>query len=124
MAATAEQFDLITDDPRCEDTLGNPFKEFKRFRELQKEHGNLLTISQAARILDVTSSQVSVWVSRQRFTSYTCLGAKMIPAIEVIALYKERAEEGIRTGAGRGVKAPSLAEMAKLMWNDLDEASF
>lgn len=117
--ATAEQFDLITDDPRVDDSGPNAIKEFKRFRALQKEHGNLLTVSQAARILEVSSGQVSVWVSRQRFTSFVCLGATMIPAAEVVALYKERTEQGIRVG-GRNAKAPSLAELAKLMWQDLD----
>jgi len=118
MSATSEQFDLITDDPRCEDPIANPFKEFKKFRDLQKEHGNLLTVSQAARILDVSSSQVSVWVSRQRFTSFICMGARMIPAAEVVALYRERTYEGIRKGSR--TKAPSLAELAKLMWSDLE----
>jgi len=117
--ATAQQFDLITDDPRLDESGPNAIKEFKRFRALQKEHGNLLTVSQAARILEVSSSQVSVWVARQRFTSFLCLGATMIPASEVFALFKERTEQGIRVG-GRNSKAPSLAEMARLMWQDLD----
>lgn len=121
--AAAQQFDLITDDARREADGPGAISEFKRFRALQKEHGNLLTVSQAARILDVSSSQVSAWVGRQRFTSFTCIGAKMIPAAEVIALYRERTNEGIRSG-GRNSKAPSLAEMAKLMWTDLDAGDF
>lgn len=124
MASTAQQFDLITDDPRCEEKGPRAIQEWKRFRALQKEHGNLLTGGQAARILGVPASQVSSWVSRQRFTSFLVMGARMIPAAEVIALYKERTEEGIRTGSGQGSKAPSLAEMARLMWNDLDDANF
>ena len=123
MRATAEQFDLITDDPRVDDAGPKAIGEFKRFRQLQKEYGNLLTPSQAARILDVSSGQISVWVSRQRFTSFVCLGTTMIPASEVLALYKERTEEGIRSG-GRGKQAPSLAELAKLMWNDLETGDF
>lgn len=124
MSVAAEQFDLITDDPRTDDAGPSAIKEFRRFRSLQKEHGNLLTSGQAARILGVPSSQVSAWVARQRFTSFVCMGARMIPASEVIALYKERTEQGIRTGAGQGMKAPSLAEMARLMWDDLDAADF
>lgn len=122
MALAAQQFDLITDDPRIEENSPKGIQEFRRFRALQKEHGNLLTSGQAARILGVSSNQVSSWVGRQRFTSFLCMGARMIPAAEVIALYKERTEEGIRTGAGQGSKAPSLAEMARLMWNDLGDA--
>lgn len=124
MALAAEQFDLITDDPRTDDAGPSAIREFRRFRALQKEHGNLLTSGQAARILGVSSNQVSSWVARQRFTSFLVMGARMIPAAEVIALYKERTEQGIRTGAGQGSKAPSLAEMARLMWNDLEDAEF
>lgn len=124
MPATAQQYDLITDDPRCEENGPKAIQEFRRFRDLQKEHGNLLTTGQAARIIGVPTSQIGAWVGRQRFTSFLVMGARMIPAAEVIALYKERTEEGIRTGAGQGSKAPSLAEMARLMWHDLDDANF
>lgn len=124
MALAAEQFDLITDDPRTDDAGPSAIKEFRRFRELQKEHGTLLTPSQAARILGVSPNQVSTWVARQRFTSFVVMGSRMIPAAEIIALYKERTEQGIRTGAGQGSKAPSLAEMSRLMWKDLDTADF
>lgn len=124
MARAVEQFDLITDDPRCEEKGPKAIQEWRRFRSLQKEHGNLLTSGQAARILDVSNNQISTWIGRQRFTSFLVMGARMIPAAEVIALYKERTEEGIRTGSGQGRKAPSLAEMARLMWTDLDDAEF
>ncbi len=124
MQASAEQFDLITDDPRAEEKGPKAIQEWKRFRALQKEYGSLLTGGQAARILGVSPGQVGSWVGRQRFTSFSVMGSRMIPASEVIALYKERTEQGIRTGAGQGAKAPSLAEMAKLMWDDLDTVDF
>lgn len=120
--SVAAQAELITDDPRCGESVSDVLREWKRFRQLCKEHGGLMTSGQAAKIIGVPPGQISVWCSRGRLTSFEVLGARMVAAPEVLALYKERAEEGIRNGAGRGVKAPSLAELARVCWDDYTDA--
>jgi hypothetical protein len=120
--SVAAQAELITDDPRCGESVSDVLREWKRYRQLCKEHGGLLTTGQAAKILDVASGQVSSWCHRGRLPSFDVLGARMIPAPEVLMLYKERTEEGVRTAGGRGVKAPSLSELARACWDDLSEA--
>lgn len=117
MSVTAAQFDLITDDPRTE--FPGIRAGILEFIHASKEMGGLLTMTQAAKILDVTSGQISVWASRGRIRSRVVLEVKMVAASDVIALHKERTQEGLRTG-GRGMKAPSLADMAKAAWDDLE----
>jgi hypothetical protein len=117
--AAVHQPELISDDPRCEASTAEILGEWKRFRDLSKEHGGLLTSGQAARLLGVSPGQVGSWILRGRFTSFKVLGARMVPAPEVIALLKERQEEDPHLG-GRGQKAPSLAELARAMWDDLN----
>lgn len=118
--ALSHQAELITDDPRCEASVSDIFSEWKEYRRVGKECGGLLTTGQAAKILGVSTGQMSVWCSRDRLPSFEFLGVRMVPAPQVLALYKERTEEGVRTG-GRGHKAPSLAELAKACWDDVNE---
>lgn len=117
--AAVHQPELISDDPRCEASTAEILGEWKRFRELSKEHGGLLTTGQAGKLLGVPPGQISTWILRGRFTSFKVLGARMVPAPEVIALLKERQKEDPHLG-GRGQKAPSLAELARTMWDDLN----
>lgn len=117
MSVAITQYDLITDDPRVE--FVGVRAGIHEFIQSSKDLGGLLTPTQAAKILDVTSGQISVWAARGRIRSKVVLDVKMVSASDVLALHKERTEEGIRTG-GRGMKAPSLADMAKAAWNDIE----
>jgi len=111
----AQQFELISDDPRCEDSLVSELREFwKATREM---HG-VLTQTQAARILGVSAGQVGVWMQRGRLTVRVVAGARMVGGAEVAALLRERQSE-IRASGGRGIKAPSLAELSAAAWQDL-----
>jgi hypothetical protein len=113
---TAEQFDLISDDPRRESGI---FDELLDFVRASKEHRGLITMTQAARLLGVTAGQVSVWVSRGRLSIVTMMGVKMVSAGETLALMNERRAGEVRKG-GRGNKAPDLADFASAAWDDLE----
>lgn len=118
--SVAAQAELITDDPRCDGSFAEDLRELKRFWDLSREHGGLLTCSQAAKILDVTSSHVSAWRHQGRLSSFEVLGTRMLPAGEVMGLRRER-DQGIRHAGGRGLKAPSLVELAKAALKDAKE---
>ena len=102
--------ELISDDPRCESPVAGVYLEWKRFRELSKEYGGLLTTGQAAKLLDVTTSYLSTMISRGRFTRFTVLGSSMIPAPEIILFAKQRAEGSFRAG-GRANQSVSLGDL-------------
>lgn len=93
--------------------------DLREFVTASKECNGLLTPKQAAKLLDVPSGQISVWCARQRLKSVVVLGVKMVSAGEVLALYRERSSEGVRTG-GRGMKAPSLVDMVSAAWEDIE----
>jgi hypothetical protein len=116
---TAEQFDLITDDPRREGYQGL-LAELREFHAATQELGGLLTQGQAAKILNVSASQVGVWTSRGRLRSRCVAGVRMVAAGEVTALLRERMA-GVVHPVGRGHKAPSLADVAKAAWADVFE---
>lgn len=118
MSAATYQPELIDDDPRTESSSGI-MADLREFIQASRECGGLLTPKQAAKILDVGSNQISVWASRGRLKSKVVLGVKMVSAGEVLALHRERLEEGIRTG-GRGMKAPSLSDMVVGAWRDIE----
>lgn len=116
--AIAAQIDLITDDPRCESSQGI-MADVREFFAASRECKGLLTLGQAAKILDVGANQVSVWVARGRIKSKVVLGVKMVSGGEVLALYRERLLSGPAKG-GRGHKVPNLSEMAEAAWKDID----
>lgn len=116
--AIAAQIDLITDDPRCEPS-GGILDDVRQFIAASREHKGLLTLGQAAKILDVGSNQVSVWVARQRLKSVVVLGVKMVSAGEVVALHRERLLEGPAKG-GRGHRVANLSDMVSAAWQDID----
>lgn len=115
--SVAAQSELITDDPRCEGSFSDDWKELRRFWELSREHHGLLSTGQAAKILNIPSGHVSALRSNGRLSSFVVLGSRMVSASEVMALRKER-DEGVRHAGGRGLKAPSLVELAKSVMDD------
>lgn len=118
LMAVAAQIDLITDDPRCEATQGI-MADIREFVQASRECGGLLTMGQAAKILDVGANQVSVWVARGRIKSKVVLGVKMVSAGEVLAFYRERAANGTKPGP-RGLSAPLLADLVSTAWEDIE----
>lgn len=112
-AEDLEQFELISDDPRVDAEKIGPLQLFRAFRKAREEHGELLARPLAAEILGVTPSQLSVWVSRGRFTDVVIGPVKLIPANEVEAMWRERSENGNAVG-GRGKKLPSMSEVLRL----------
>lgn len=117
MEITAEQAELISDDPRCE--LASAASDFRLWYQAQKEMRGLLTQAQAALLLGVSRGQVGVWVQRGRLSSRVVAGVRMVGGGEVAALLKERQTE-IRSAGGRGVKAPSLASLIDAAWEDME----
>lgn len=113
-AVTAEQFELVTDDPR-RDSISD---ELRQWWKASREMRGLLTQSQAALILGVQTGQIGSWVSRGRLSSRVVAGVRMVGGAEVAALLQERNRE-IRCSGGRGVKAPSLASLADAAWEDM-----
>lgn len=113
-ASTAEQVELITDDPRVDAGEVGPLELLRQWRKANAEHPNgLLARPLAAEILGVSTAQISSWVGRGRLTDI-CIGpCKLLCADEVIALRKERMEEGLSVG-GRGKKLPSMSEVVRL----------
>lgn len=111
---TAEQFDFPLDDPRVESST---FAELREFWDASKRLGGLLTQSQAARILGVGPGSISNLVLNERLSCATVAGVRMVSAVEVMVLHKERLK-GIKNAGGRGLKGPSLAELVKLASDD------
>lgn len=116
--AVALQAELISDDPRQESSQG-VMADVREFIQATKEFHGLLTPGQACKILEVSPGQMSVWLRRERLRSKVVLGVRMVSAGEVMALHRERNSEGLRTG-GRGLKAPSLSDLAASAWEDID----
>jgi hypothetical protein len=117
MDITAEQADLITDDPRCATSAA--VSDFREYWNATRDLHGLLTQTQAARILNVKSGQVCTWVRRGRLTSRVVAGVRMVSAGEVLALVKERQKE-IRHAGGQGVKAPSLSDLVEAAMRDME----
>jgi len=113
-AITAEQFELVSDDPRRESISD----ELRQWWQASREMRGLLTQSQAALILGVSGGQVGVWVKRGRLSSRVVAGVRMVGGAEVTALLHERNAE-VRCAGGRGIKAPSLASLADAAWEDM-----
>jgi len=113
-AVTAEQFELVTDDPRRESVSD----ELRQWWKASREMRGLLTQSQAALILGVQTGQICSWVSRGRLSSRVVAGVRMVGGAEVAALLQERNQQ-IRCSGGRGIKAPSLSSLADAAWEDM-----
>lgn len=118
MSVAVLQPELISDDPRCEDSQGI-MADVREFVAASREFGGLLTSGQAAKILDVSSGQVSSWALRGRLRSKMVLGVRMVSAGEVLALRRERSSGVLQTG-GRGHKAASLSDLVSAAWDDIE----
>lgn len=115
--AVALQAEFAIDDPRHESQ--GIMADIREFMDASRECGGLLTVGQAAKILDVSPGHISTWAGRGRIKAKVVLGVRMVSAGEVLALKKERDSEGIRTG-GRGRKAASLADLVSFAWQDIE----
>lgn len=107
---TVGQFEFPLDDPRCKIAKRPIFKEWRKFRRVQKEEKGLITQSQAGLILDVSRGQIGVWVGSGRLSRWRFLGVPYVSVREVAHLLDEREREGCSVG-GRGNKLPSLRKM-------------
>jgi len=114
-AITAEQFDLITDDPRVE---CSSLSELRQFWQASKELGGLLTQSQAARILNVDAGCIHMWIQRGKLQSREVAGVRMVGGVEITALLRQRKTEAKNVG-GRGHKSPSLCDLIEAAKADL-----
>lgn len=113
---TAEQAELISDDPRSEASTSTD--SLREFFIAQREMRGLLTQAQAALILGVHRGQIGSWVVRGRLSSRVVAGVRMVGGGEVAALLRERQVE-IRSSGGRGIKAPSLTELVDAAMDDI-----
>lgn len=118
-ATSTEQFDLISDDPRCESSMGI-MEELREFFTASKELGGLLSQSQAARILNVGTGSISSLVLRGRLSTRMIAGVRMVSAAEVLAFHREKQSEA-RNAGGRGIKSPSLSELVESAKADCDD---
>lgn len=104
------QLELIEDDPRVPAEELGPLQLIRAFRAAKNEHGDLIARPLAAEILGVGANQIGVWTARGRLTDVRVGSVKLVPAAEVLALFKER-EIKINVG---GRKLPSMAEVVRL----------
>lgn len=111
----AEQFDLISDDPREQPSA---FSELRDFWKASKELGGLLTQAQAAKILDVTRGALGSWIQRGKLQTRCVAGVNMVSGAEVAALLRQRKTEALSVG-GRGLKSPTMAELVEAAREDL-----
>lgn len=113
-ACTAEQFELISDDPRVDESDVGPLELIRQWRKAHADHpGGLVTRPFAAELLGISTSQIGVWTLSGRLTDVVIGPARMLPVDEVMAMWRERREQGLSVG-GRGKKLPSMAEVVRL----------
>jgi len=111
----AQQFDLISDDPRVQPSALTELRDFWR---ASKELGGLLTQSQAARILDVPPGCISMWIQRGKLQAREIAGVRMVSGLEVTAILRQRQTEAKSLG-GRGLKTPSFTSLVDAAREDL-----
>lgn len=107
----ADQAEFPFDDPRIDEDL-SARELYRLWKEATALHGDLVTRAFAAALLGCSTSQVSVWATRGRLSDVAIGPVRMVPIREVLALWNERAKEGIPVG-GRGKKAPSMFEAVR-----------
>lgn len=109
----ADQAEFPFDDPRIDEQGDLSARELYRlWKEAKALHGDLVTRAFAAALLGCSTSQVSVWATRGRLSDVAIGPVHLVPIREVIALWNERAKEGIPVG-GRGKKAPSMYDAVR-----------
>lgn len=117
MVAGALQADMFPDLPSSDASCG-VVAELRQFYRASRELRGLLTQSQASRILNCQTGVISNLISRGRLSFREVAGVRMVSAAEILALHKERDSESRNVG-GRGLKAPSLSQLADAAWDDM-----
>jgi len=118
-AALVLQPELISDDPRRETESSGVIADLREFVKASRELRGLLTVGQAARILDCHASAINVWIRRGRLQCREVVGVRMVSAAEILVMHRQRLSDEKQAG-GRGVKAPSLSALAEDAWRDID----
>lgn len=111
-AVTADQLDLITDDPRRE-AKKSPLAILRELTHARETYGELITPTLAARVLDVSRQHLDTWMRRGRLTRVEIGQCVFVPAQEIEVLYEERRTGEVTKIPGQK-KLPSLAEVIKL----------
>lgn len=109
--ATAEQFELIEDDPRSAAEDIGPLQLIRDFRAAQRKHGDLISRPLAGAILGISTAHLSSLCGRGRLTAIDIGPTHFLAVSEVMALYRER--QGELPKGGRGHKLPSLAQVVR-----------
>jgi hypothetical protein len=112
-AATIDQLELVTDDPRKESVEIGPIQLIRQFRAAQKKYGELISRPLAAVILGVSTTQICVWCQKGRLSPINIGPVHFVALSEVTALYEERTSGDLPVG-GRGKKLPTMAEVVRL----------
>lgn len=113
-ASVAEQFELIKDDPRVDDSEMGPIQLLRAWKQAYSDHpGGLIARPLAAAILGISTAHVANLCARGRLSDVSIGPCKLVSAAEVEALWEERKRNGLSVG-GRGKKLPSMAEVIRL----------
>jgi len=112
-SVTADQLELIKDDPRKEASDLGPLEMIRKVKEAREEHGELISHPMACEILGISSGTLSTYLSRGKLTRIDIGPMKLLSGREIEAFYNER-KSGVKYPSGRGHKRPTLAEVAKL----------
>ena len=110
---TADQFEMLLNDPRIESADTSVKEELMQFIEATKKHGGLLSPRQVAAIANVSYPTIFRHIKAGRFTTYTFVDATMLPLDEVREYIKARNEDLLAKG-GRGLKSPKFADLLKV----------
>lgn len=110
-AVPVDQAEFPFDDPRLDAEVSG-LRLVKEWKAQVKLHGHLVTRAFAAEVLGCSTAQVASFTSRGRLTDVRMGPVVMVPIREVLALWHERAEEGLPVG-GRGKKAPSMFDAVR-----------
>ena len=113
MELTADQYELIEDDPRVDADKAGPMEMIKAWRDAREKYGDLVSRAFGASVLGVGTSSISVWCSRGRLTDVKIGKITCVPLDEILALRDERMNDGLSVG-GHGKKMPSMSEVIKL----------
>ena len=119
VSAAVLQSELTLEDPRREVESSGVIDDLREFVRASRELRGLLTVGQAARILNCDPSAINVWIRRGRLQCREIVGVRMVSAAEILVMHRQRLSEERQSG-GRGHKAPSLAAMAAEAWRDID----
>lgn len=97
-STTADQLELIQDDPRKEVSSLGPRAMIRALREAREEHGELISFPAACKILDVTRGHLGSLVLRGHLTRIEIGPMKLLSGNEIEALYDLRRAGEIHPG--------------------------